>query len=62
MEETTAALTLLGLGPATFRIGSGLVQIAEGIQRTNELMDMFASGATAALIIVAMSFGLSSRN
>lgn len=94
-----AALTLLGLGPATgaltacvivglvltpvarrshmpfaaigfasvvsmmpgvylFRMGSGLVQIAEGVKRTNELMDTFASGATAALIIVAMSFGL----
>jgi uncharacterized membrane protein YjjP (DUF1212 family) len=45
-------------GVYLFRMGSGLVQIAEGTQRVNELMETVASGATAALIIVAMSFGL----
>jgi len=45
-------------GVYLFRMGSGLVQIADGAQGTNELMDTVVSGATAALIILAMSFGL----
>jgi uncharacterized membrane protein YjjB (DUF3815 family) len=45
-------------GVYLFRTGSGLVQIAGGTQSTTELMNTIASGATAAMIILAMSFGL----
>jgi uncharacterized membrane protein YjjP (DUF1212 family) len=45
-------------GVYLFRLASGLVQIADGSQATAELMDTVASGATATMIIVAMSFGL----
>ena len=45
-------------GVYLFRMGSGLVQIAEGTQSTTDLMNTIASGATAAMIILAMSFGL----
>jgi uncharacterized membrane protein YjjP (DUF1212 family) len=45
-------------GVYLFRMLSGLVQIAEGTQSTAELMNTVASGATAAMIIFAMSFGL----
>jgi hypothetical protein len=39
-------------------MGSGLVQIAEGTRSTTDLVDTVASGASAAMIILAMSFGL----
>ena len=45
-------------GVYLFRMGSGLVQIAGGTQSTTDLMNTIASGATAAMIILAMSFGL----
>jgi uncharacterized membrane protein YjjP (DUF1212 family) len=45
-------------GVYLFRMGSGLVQIAEGTQSTTDLVNTVASGATAAMIILAMSFGL----
>jgi uncharacterized membrane protein YjjB (DUF3815 family) len=45
-------------GVYLFRMGSGLVQIAGGTQNTTDLMNTIASGATAAMIILAMSFGL----
>jgi uncharacterized membrane protein YjjP (DUF1212 family) len=45
-------------GVYLFRMGSGLVQIAEGTQTTADLVNTVASGATAAMIILAMSFGL----
>jgi uncharacterized membrane protein YjjP (DUF1212 family) len=45
-------------GVYLFRMGSGLVQIAEGAQRMSDLLDAVASGTTATMIIVAMSFGL----
>jgi uncharacterized membrane protein YjjP (DUF1212 family) len=45
-------------GVYLFRMGSGLVQIAEGTQSPTNLMNTIASGATAAMIILAMSFGL----
>jgi uncharacterized membrane protein YjjB (DUF3815 family) len=41
-----------------FRMGSGLVQIAGGTQSTTDLMNTIASGATAVMIILAISFGL----
>ena len=45
-------------GVYLFRMGSGLVKIAEGTQSTTDLMNAVASGAAAAMIILAMSFGL----
>ena len=45
-------------GVYLFRMGSGLVKIAEGTQSTTDLVNTVASGATAAMIILAMSFGL----
>ncbi len=41
-----------------FRMGSGLVQIADGTQSTTDLVNTVASGATATMIILAISFGL----
>ena len=45
-------------GVYLFRMGSGLVQIAEGTQSPTDLVNTVASGAAAAMIILAMSFGL----
>jgi uncharacterized membrane protein YjjP (DUF1212 family) len=45
-------------GVYLFRMGSGLVQIAEGTQSATDLVNTVASGTTAAMIILAMSFGL----
>jgi uncharacterized membrane protein YjjB (DUF3815 family) len=45
-------------GVYLFRMGSGLVQIAEGAQSATDLVNTVASGATAAMIILAMSVGL----
>jgi uncharacterized membrane protein YjjP (DUF1212 family) len=45
-------------GVYLFRMGSGLVQILEGTRSTTDLVNTVASGATAAMIILAMSFGL----
>jgi uncharacterized membrane protein YjjP (DUF1212 family) len=45
-------------GVYLFRMGSGLVQLAQGTQGPNGVADTVASGATAAMIILAMSFGL----
>jgi uncharacterized membrane protein YjjB (DUF3815 family) len=45
-------------GVYLFRMGSGLVQIAESTQSKTDLVNTVASGATAAMIILAMSFGL----
>jgi uncharacterized membrane protein YjjB (DUF3815 family) len=45
-------------GVDLFRMGSGLAQIAEGTQSATDLVDTVASGVTAAMIILAMSFGL----
>jgi uncharacterized membrane protein YjjP (DUF1212 family) len=45
-------------GVYLFRMGSGLVQIAEGTKNPTDLMDTAASGGAAAMIIFAMSFGL----
>jgi hypothetical protein len=39
-------------------MGSGLVQIAEGTQTIADLLNTVASGTTATMIILAMSFGL----
>jgi hypothetical protein len=39
-------------------MGSGLVQIAEGTQTIANLLNTVASGTTATMIILAMSFGL----
>ena len=45
-------------GVYLFRMGSGLVQIAEGTQSPTDLVNTVASGDAAAMIILAMSFGL----
>jgi len=45
-------------GVYLFRMGSGLVQIAEGTQSMADLLNTVASGGTATMIILAMSFGL----
>jgi uncharacterized membrane protein YjjB (DUF3815 family) len=45
-------------GVYLFRMGSGLVQIAEGTHTTADLLNTVASGTTATMIILAMSFGL----
>jgi uncharacterized membrane protein YjjP (DUF1212 family) len=46
-------------GVFLFRMASGLVQLADSSQRTVELLSStIADGSTAALIILAMSFGL----
>src|SRR5215467_3780682 len=45
-------------GVYLFRMGSGLVQIAESTQTMPDLLNTIASGATATMIILAMSFGL----
>jgi uncharacterized membrane protein YjjB (DUF3815 family) len=46
-------------GVYLFRMASGLVQLANGPQRTLDLMSTtIADGSTAILIILAMSFGL----
>ena len=45
-------------GVYLFRMGSGLVQIAEGTQTMQDLLNTVAIGTTAAMIILAMSFGL----
>ena len=45
-------------GVYLFRMASGLVQVAEGTQTMPDLLNTVASGATATMIILAMSFGL----
>jgi len=45
-------------GVYLFRMASGLVGIAGGTERVADLLNTLASGATAAMIILAMSFGL----
>jgi uncharacterized membrane protein YjjB (DUF3815 family) len=45
-------------GVYLFRMGSGLVQIAEGTQSTMDLVNTIAGGVTAAMIILAVSSGL----
>ena len=45
-------------GVYLFRMGSGLVQIAEGTQTMQDLLNTVAIGTTAAMIILVMSFGL----
>jgi len=45
-------------GVYLFRMGSGLSQIAEGAQTIGDLLNTVASGTTATMIILAMSFGL----
>jgi uncharacterized membrane protein YjjP (DUF1212 family) len=46
-------------GVFLFRLGSGLMQLADNPQKTFELISAtFADGSTAILIILAMSFGL----
>jgi uncharacterized membrane protein YjjP (DUF1212 family) len=45
-------------GVYLFRMGSGLIQIAEGTQDATVLVNTAASGGAAAMIIFAMSFGL----
>jgi uncharacterized membrane protein YjjP (DUF1212 family) len=45
-------------GVYLFRMGSGLVQIAEGTQSATDLVNTVASGATAAMTILAMSLAL----
>jgi uncharacterized membrane protein YjjP (DUF1212 family) len=45
-------------GVYLFRMGSGLVQIAQGAPTMADLLNTVASGATATMIILAMSFGL----
>lgn len=46
-------------GVFLFRLGSGLMQLADNSQKTFELISAtFADGSTAILIILAMSFGL----
>jgi uncharacterized membrane protein YjjB (DUF3815 family) len=45
-------------GVYLFRMASGLVWIADGTQAAADLSNTVAAGATAALIILAMSFGL----
>jgi uncharacterized membrane protein YjjB (DUF3815 family) len=45
-------------GVYLFRMASGLVEIAGGTERVADLLNTLASGATAAMIILAMSFGL----
>jgi uncharacterized membrane protein YjjP (DUF1212 family) len=45
-------------GVYLFRMGSGLIQIAEGTQDAAVLVNTAASGGAAAMIIFAMSFGL----
>src|SRR6516164_6935240 len=45
-------------GVYLFRMGGGLVQIAERTQTMPDLLNTIASGTTATMIILAMSFGL----
>jgi uncharacterized membrane protein YjjP (DUF1212 family) len=45
-------------GVYLFRMGSGLIQIAEGTQSATDLADTAAGGGAAAMIIFAMCFGL----
>jgi uncharacterized membrane protein YjjB (DUF3815 family) len=45
-------------GVYLFRMGSGLVQIADGTSTTADLLNTVASGMRAMMIILAMSFGL----
>src|SRR5262249_27431408 len=45
-------------GVYLFRMGSGLVQITEETPTMADLLDTVTSGATAMMIILAMSFGL----
>jgi uncharacterized membrane protein YjjP (DUF1212 family) len=45
-------------GVYLFRMGSGLVQIAEGTHNPADLVDTAVSGGAAAMIVFAMSFGL----
>jgi uncharacterized membrane protein YjjP (DUF1212 family) len=45
-------------GVYLFRLGSGLVQMAEGTQNMTDLANSVASGTIAAMIILAMSLGL----
>jgi uncharacterized membrane protein YjjP (DUF1212 family) len=53
-----AAVVSMMPGVYLFRMGSGLVQIAEGTQTMPDLLNTFASGTNATMIILAMSFGL----
>jgi uncharacterized membrane protein YjjP (DUF1212 family) len=53
-----AAVVSMMPGVYLFRMGSGLVQIAEGKQTMPDLLNTVASGTTATMIILAMSFGL----
>jgi uncharacterized membrane protein YjjP (DUF1212 family) len=45
-------------GVYLFRMGSGLVQIAAGTRNPTDLVDTVSSGGAAAMIILAISFGL----
>jgi uncharacterized membrane protein YjjP (DUF1212 family) len=53
-----ASVVSLMPGVYLFRMGSGLVQIAQGAPTMADLLNTVASGATATMIILAMSFGL----
>lgn len=53
-----AAVVSMMPGVYLFRMGSGLAQIAEGTQTMPDLLNTIASGATATMIILAISFGL----
>src|SRR5215475_9101160 len=53
-----ASVVAMMPGVYLFRMGSGVVQIAEGTQSMADLVNTVASGGTATMIILAMSFGL----
>ena len=58
MIDLIASVVSMMPGVYLFRMGSGLVQIAEGTQGPTVLVDTAASGVAAGMIILAMSFGL----